>query len=115
MYPENNPDMKRNDAVVNYVPGKLYIIEADDKIPDNCKYILAAIQAAKNQKQTNTGRLAKLFKLKISANVILIDNLDIQGRLINGHQELLARLYLLKVVLEKYMKSFLMNKLASKQ
>ena len=101
MYPENDPDMKRNDAVVNYLPGKLYIIEADDKIPDSCKCILASIQAAKNQKQTNTGRLAKLFKLKISANVILIDNLDMHGRLVNGHQELLARLYLLKVVLEK--------------
>ena len=101
MYPENDPDMKRNDAVVNYLPGKLYIIEADDKIPDSCKCILATIQAAKNQKQTNTGRLAKLFKLKFSANVILIDNLDMHGRLVNGHQELLARLYLLKVVLEK--------------
>ena len=101
MYPENDPDMKRNYAVVNYLPGKLYIIEADDKIPDSCKCILATIQAAKNQKQTNTGRLAKLFKLKISANVILIDNLDMHGRLVNGHQELLARLYLLKVVLEK--------------
>ena len=101
MYPENDPDMKRNDAVVNYLSGKLYIIEADDKIPDSYKCILATIQAAKNQKQTNTGRLAKLFKLKISANVKLIDNLDMHGRLVNGHQELLARLYLLKVVLER--------------
>ena len=46
--------MKRNDAVLNDLPGKLYIIEAHDKIPDNCKYLLATIQSAQSQKQRNT-------------------------------------------------------------
>ena len=31
-----------------------YLIETNDKIPDNCKYPLALIQAAQNQNQTNT-------------------------------------------------------------
>ena len=38
MYSENEPAMKRNNAVVNDLPGDLYKIEAGDKIPDNFKY-----------------------------------------------------------------------------
>ena len=48
------------------------------------KYPLALIQAPQNQKQTNTGGLVKLLKLKIGAKVMLIVNIDIQDRLING-------------------------------
>ena len=42
------------------------------------------IQAAQKQKQTITGDLAKLLKLKIGAEVMLAVNIDIQDRLING-------------------------------
>ena len=84
MYAENKPAMKRNDAVLNDLPGELYTIEAHDKIPDNYKYPLATIQAAQNRKQTNIRGLAKLLKLKIGAKVMLTVNLDIQYRLING-------------------------------
>ena len=38
----------RNETVLNNSPGELYTIEA---IPDNCKYPLAMILAAQNQKQ----------------------------------------------------------------
>ena len=76
--------MKRNDVVLNDLPCELYTVEADDKIPDNCKYPLATIQVAHDQKQTNTGGLAKLLKLKIGAKVMLTVNLDIQDHLING-------------------------------
>ena len=54
MYTENKPAMKRNEAVLNNLPSELYTIEADDKILDNCKYPLALIEAAQNQKPTNT-------------------------------------------------------------
>ena len=64
MIAENEPAIKRNEAVLSDLPGELYTIEASDKIPDNCKYPLALIQAAQNQKQTNAGGLAKLLKLK---------------------------------------------------
>ena len=53
MYAENEPAMKRNEAVLNKWPDELYIIETNNKIPHNCKYPLALIQAAQNQKQTN--------------------------------------------------------------
>ena len=55
--------MERNDAVLNDLLSKLYTIETDGNIPDNCKYPLATIQAAQNQTQTNAS-LAKLLKLK---------------------------------------------------
>ena len=67
MHAENEPAMRRNEAVLNDLPGKLYTTEADDKVPDNCKYPLVMIEAAQNQKQTNTGGIAKLLKLKIRA------------------------------------------------
>ena len=84
MYTENKPAVKRNEAVLNNLPSELYTIEADDKIPDNCKYPLALIEAAQNQKPTNIGGLAKVFKLKIGAKVMLTVNIDIQVGLING-------------------------------
>ena len=46
---------------------------------------MVTIQPAQNQKQTNTGGLAKILKLKIGAKVKLTANLDIQDSLINGH------------------------------
>ena len=60
MYAENEPAMKRKDAVLNYLPGELYAIEARDKIPDNCKYPLATIQAAQDQQTNKHRRFSKV-------------------------------------------------------
>ena len=37
MNAEKDPAMKRNDAALNDLSIELYTIEADDKIPDNCR------------------------------------------------------------------------------
>ena len=58
------------------MPSDLYTIDANGKIPDNCQYPLALLQSARNQKQTDTGGLAKLLKLKIGAKVMLTANID---------------------------------------
>ena len=76
--------MKSNEAVLNDLLRQLYTIETNDKLPDSCKYALALIQAALNQKQTKTGGLAKLIKLKIGAKVMLTPNINIEDFLING-------------------------------
>ena len=91
MYAENETAMKRNESVLNELPGEPYIIEANDKIPDNCKYTLTLIQAAQNQKQTNTG-LAKFLNLKIGAKVMLTVNIDRQDRLINGQAGVISHI-----------------------
>ena len=83
MFAENEPAMKRNKAVLNKLSGKTYTIEANYKIPENRKYTLGLKIVAQNQKQTNTGGLAMLLKLKIGAKVMLTVNIDIQDRLIN--------------------------------
>ena len=64
--------MKRNEAILNDLLGNLYAIKVNnDKIPDNCKYSLALIQANRNQKQTNKGGLTKFIRLNIGAKVII--------------------------------------------
>ena len=67
MYAENEPAMKRNEAVLSGSPGKLYAVEANYKIPVGCKYLLALIEVAKNQRQPKTDDLVKLLELKIGA------------------------------------------------
>ena len=54
MYSENESAIKKNNIVLNDLPSEFYIIEANNKISDNCKYPLTTIQAAQNQKQINT-------------------------------------------------------------
>ena len=92
IYAKNELAMKKNEAVLNELPGELYRIEANDKIPDNCRYSLTLTQAAQNQKQINTGGLAKFLKLKTDAKVMLTINIDIQNRLINGHTGILRHI-----------------------
>ena len=45
---------------------------------------MVTIQAAQNQKETNTGGLKKLLNLQIGAKVMLTVHSDMQDRLING-------------------------------
>ena len=84
MYAENEPTILRNIAVLNNLPGEVYSIEAYDKVPNDCSYPLHLIQAAQNQKQSNTGGLAKILQVKIGAKVMLTVNIDIQDKLMNG-------------------------------
>ena len=78
IYGENETAMERNEAVLNEFNAKLYLTEANDKIPGNCKYLLTLTQGPQNQKQTNTEGLAKLLKLKIGVKIMLTVNRDIQ-------------------------------------
>ena len=73
IYAENEPTVKRNEAVVNE-PGEFYTIGAAGNVPDDCKYPLALIQAAQNQKQTNMEGLAKLLKLKTGSKVYNVNS-----------------------------------------
>ena len=55
MYAENESSVKKNEAALIYLPGEIYTIKANSKFPYSCKHPVTAIQAAQNQKQTNTG------------------------------------------------------------
>ena len=95
LYAKNKPAVKRNEAILNDLPGVLYT--GNGKIPHTCKYSTALIQAAQNQKQTKRGGLTKLLKLKIGVKVTLAVNLDIHTA------RNLVKLNLLKVVFKNYM------------
>ena len=45
MYTKSQPAVKRNKAVINSLPGELYTIETNIKIPGNCKYTLVLLEA----------------------------------------------------------------------
>ena len=52
-YVENEPAMKKNEAVLNELSGERYTTESHDKIPDTCKCPLVLTQTIQNQsKQT---------------------------------------------------------------
>ena len=48
MYTENEPVMKRREALLNDLLGELCTIETNDKVPVNCKYSLALFQTPQN-------------------------------------------------------------------
>ena len=72
MYSENAPAVFGNQTVLSNLPGEFYSIESNEKIQNDCKYPFSMIQAAQNQKQTNTGGLGKLLLLKIDAKTVLL-------------------------------------------
>ena len=63
MYGENEPAMKKNKVVLNDLPSELYAIEANEKIPDDCKYPLALIKAAWNKKHI-CKKFGKVYEVK---------------------------------------------------
>ena len=103
MHAQNEPLMKRYKAILNDLLDELYTIETNDKISDNCKYPLALIQSAQNQKKINTRGLGNLLILKIGAEVMLSINIDINDPLIKSQTGILGIFNLLKVVFVKDM------------
>ena len=59
----------RNESVLNNLPGEVYSIEANDISPDNFRHPISVIQAAQDQKQTNTEGHVKLLQLNIGLNL----------------------------------------------
>ena len=51
IYAENETDLKRNEVALNDIPGDLYTVEVNEKIPDNWKYLLATIEAVRIRKK----------------------------------------------------------------
>ena len=85
MYEESAPTVLRSESVLNNLPGEVYSIEADDISLDDFRYPFSVIQAAQDQRETNTECLVMLLQLKIGAKVMLTVIIDIQDRLIDNH------------------------------
>ena len=81
MYAKNEPAIRRNEAILNDLPGKLRTIYA--RYNTHWHYL----QAAQNQRQINTRgmtKLQKFIKFKNWHKSNVNSWLDIQDRLING-------------------------------
>lgn len=61
----------KNQTVLNNSPGEVYSTEANDKIPDGCRYPSFVIQAVQNKIQINKRGLAKFPQQQIDAKVML--------------------------------------------
>ena len=68
--------------MLNSLPGRLITIPAKDNIPKNCS--MKDVLEAQNQKQSNTGGLAVLLKMKVNVRVMVTTNVDLSDRLRNG-------------------------------
>ena len=84
VFAENYPTVKHNRKMLDKLPGKMYVINAIDQIPADCKYPETLISLAQNKKQSETGGLAKCLELKAGPKVMVTVNVDIQDMLING-------------------------------
>ena len=62
---------------MNYLPGELYLIEANEKNSTLLKMSIGNNSGCSKSK-------SKLLQIKIGAKVMLTSNFDIQDRLING-------------------------------
>ena len=82
LYAENTPVLEHNERRLDCLETPLFTIHAIDEIPRNVSASL--VNAALERKQSETGGLARILKLKIGAKVMLTSNIDIEDRLING-------------------------------
>ena len=62
-----------------------FIIKAIDNLPKNAS--IQKINQVLNRNQSETGGLAGILKIKINARVMLVVNIDLQDRLVNGQLE----------------------------
>ena len=61
----NAPVKRHDDNRLKHIPGQLITIPAKDEVPKNSK--ISDIKEAQNRKQSETGGLASLLKLKVNA------------------------------------------------
>ena len=84
MFAENKPAKEHNEIQLNTLDTQLILIDATHEIPKDIVRPRSQIDAIKQRKMSKTGNLESQLKLKISAQVMLTSNLDIDDRLVNG-------------------------------
>lgn len=82
IFAENAPVCDGNLIRLETVSKPLHQICVIDILPKNIS--IKKIEEILNRKQSETGGLATIFKIKVDACVMLTVNIDIQDRLING-------------------------------
>ena len=84
MFAKNRPAKEHNETQLNTRDTPLILIDAVDEIPKDIVLSQSQIDAIKQRKMSEAGNLESQLQLKIGAQVMLISNLDIDDRLVNG-------------------------------
>ena len=81
VFAENAIAKKNNNNLLMQLARRLISIPSKGEVPKNCNaFDTSEVQ---NRKQSETGGLAILLKLKVNARVIITTNIDNADRLIN--------------------------------
>lgn len=106
---ENSPALTHSTVILVDINNELCNTKTNDTLRKNVSS--SEIDQTLNHNQTETKQLANLFKMKLHVRVILTVNIDLQNRLIDvqsGTVKHIAKY--MKLILQKYMFSFMMKK-----
>ena len=73
-----------NETQLNNLDSQLVFIEATDEFPNNINISGSQIDAIKLRKISKTGNLESQLNLKVGSQVMIMSNIDISDRLVNG-------------------------------
>ena len=82
IYTENEPGNRYNECTLKSLPDTEKSILSNNENPKNCS--MTDVLQAQNRKQSDTGGLALLLIVKANARVMVITNIDLSDRLMNG-------------------------------
>ena len=78
-FAENDPANRYNEFMLSALPDRLISIPVKDQIPKNCN--ISDVLKAQKPKQSETGGLSVLLKVKVNAKVMITTNIDLLDRL----------------------------------
>ena len=79
---ENKPSIDHNESILNKLQSASLSIKAVDEFQKNLKISDRELENVQNRKLSETG--INILKLKVDAQVMLLSNIDIEDRLVNG-------------------------------
>ena len=81
---ENKPSIDHNESILNKLQSTSLSIKAVDEFQKNLKISDRELENVQNRKLSETGNLVNILKLKVDAQIMLLSNIDIEDRLVNG-------------------------------
>ena len=78
-FAENDPANRYNEFMLSALPDRLISIPVKDQIPKNCN--ISDVLKAQKPKQSETGGLSVLLKVKVNAKVMITANIYLLDRL----------------------------------
>ena len=83
-FAENNPSIDHNELILNKLQSTSLSIKAVDEFQKNLTISDRELETIQNRKLSETGNLVNILKLKVDAQVMLLSNIDIEDKLVNG-------------------------------